>query len=221
MVQTAPVKKKECTNNGAEIEDLALVWHRKRSPAALSDLAEACFGYITGIVSELKSPISHLVDDDDLVAAGAEGFLAATREFDPDKGTFRTWAYKKIRGAALNHISQMSHYNPKRGRYVQIDPYDEELDGIPANGYSDPQDIFEDCLPENASSILRKAMACLPPRQRSILTLLLNGLTPSQVARLYDFSASFVHKERMSAVTTLSDVLADRVEITVDAITDR
>ena len=114
----------------------------------------------------------------------------------------------------------MSHYNPKRGRYVQIDPYDEELDGLTANGYSDPQDIFEDCLPENASAILRKAMTCLPPRQRSILTLLLNGLTPSQVARLYDFSPNFVHKERALAVTSLSDALADQVEVTVDAITD-
>lgn len=215
----ATEKKPKWSQENAEIEALALVWHRRRSPAALSDLAEACLDYISSIVKEINNPIPSVISEDDLVAAGAEGFLSATRDFDPEKGTFRTWAYKKIKGSAINHVTQMSDYNPKRNRYVQCTPYDEEdLEDIPANGYSDPQDIFEDCLPENASVILREAMAGLPHRQRNILALLLNGLTPSQVGRLYDSTPNFVHNQRRLAVATLSDVLADKVEVTVEAI---
>ena len=208
--------------NAAEIESLALVWHKKRSAGALSDLTEASLDYIEGTVASILNPIPNVVGQDDLMAAGAEGFLSATKTFDPEKGTFRTWSYRKIKGSALDLIKQMSSYYPDRGRYVQTVCYDDEdIAELPANGHSDPQDVLEDYLPENTSEVLREAMAALPHRQRNILVFLLNGLTPSQVARLLNSSPNYVHKERHLAVAVLSSALSDQVEVTVEAIMER
>ncbi len=217
MVQVAEEK---VFQEPSEIEDLALVWHKKRSPGALSDLTEAVLDYITCIVGEIPNPIPTLLDRDDLLSAGAEGFLAAAVTFDPKKGTFRTWCYKRVKGSAFDLIRQMSDHNPSRGRYIQtVSEY--ELSSTPANGHSDPQDAFEDYLPENTSVVLREAMAALPHRQRNILVFLLNGLTPSQVARLLGSSDKYVHRERSQAVAVLSSALSDQVEVTVEAIMER
>lgn len=50
---------------------------------------------------------------DDLVGAGQEGLLDASRRFEPDRGaSFSTYAHYRVRGAMLDHVREVTMRDP-------------------------------------------------------------------------------------------------------------
>jgi RNA polymerase sigma factor for flagellar operon FliA len=51
------------------------------------------------------------MDEEDLVQSGYEGLIQAVDRYDADKGSFKPYAVRRIKGAMLDNIRTMQHSN--------------------------------------------------------------------------------------------------------------
>lgn len=88
----------------------------RRTKPPLSDaqrkLVQHCQGFVRSIAWKIHRKLPrHLIDLDDLIGYGQLGLCDAAGEFDESLGVqFTTYAYRRVRGAILDGLSQMSWF---------------------------------------------------------------------------------------------------------------
>jgi RNA polymerase sigma factor FliA len=83
-------------------------WHAARAPAARDTLVERYIHLVRYMANRLSRALPPAVEIDDLVSAGAVGFLHALESFDPSHGVeFSVHALTRIRGAMVDFIRQI------------------------------------------------------------------------------------------------------------------
>ena len=69
--------------------------------------------YARTLVKDVSRNVPRFVRREDLMAAGIEGLVEAATRFDPTKGaSFKTFAYYRVRGAAIDHIRRAAQRDP-------------------------------------------------------------------------------------------------------------
>lgn len=90
-------------------------------------LIESCQGLVRSVAWKIHRKLPRNIELDDLIAYGQVGLAEAALRFDPDqKIQFITYAYRRIRGAILDGLSQMSwfklsDYDSSRYEYMNED----------------------------------------------------------------------------------------------------
>jgi RNA polymerase sigma factor for flagellar operon FliA len=83
-------------------------WLATRSPRARDTLIQRYIHLVRYMAGRLGRALPPAVDGDDLVSAGAMGFLAALEGFEPALGVdFSVYALTRIRGAMVDFIREM------------------------------------------------------------------------------------------------------------------
>jgi RNA polymerase primary sigma factor len=82
---------------------LVLVRARRKLEALNAELVGANRGLVIKYVRPFTARASH-EDTADFEAAGMLGLMSAIDTFDPDKGSFSSWAYKRIKAEVLRTV---------------------------------------------------------------------------------------------------------------------
>lgn len=83
-------------------------WRASRAPEAREVLFQRYIHLVRYMSSRLSRSLPPSIDVDDLISAGAVGFLAALEGFDPDQGTdFSVYALTRIRGAMVDFVREI------------------------------------------------------------------------------------------------------------------
>ena len=90
------------------VEEAWRDWTATRSPAARETLVQRYLHLVRYMASRLARALPPTVDSDDLLSAGAVGFLAALEGYDPTIGTdFSVYALTRIRGSMVDFIREV------------------------------------------------------------------------------------------------------------------
>jgi len=89
--------------------------------------------FIENMAKKFNSRFSWKFDTDELTSIAIEAALKAERRFDPDRGSFSSYARRFIEGALMRQTSELS---PKQQQlinkiYKRLDSYVKEHDAIP------------------------------------------------------------------------------------------
>lgn len=83
-------------------------WQAARSPAARDTLVQRYIHLVRYMAGRLSRALPPSIESDDLVSAGALGFIGALDGFDPAHGVdFSVYALTRIRGAMVDFIRQI------------------------------------------------------------------------------------------------------------------
>jgi len=78
---------------------------RTRSDRMVDPLVVENMDFVRHILGRVLVELPTGVDEENLLSAGTLGLLEAARGFDPDRGVaFRTFAYRRIRGAIIDEL---------------------------------------------------------------------------------------------------------------------
>lgn len=196
-----------------DIEELAIIWVESEDAEVLNQLIVASTPYVDSLVASVSNPVPHLVSLEELQHVGMIALVESLKTYNPEKSRFKTWSYKRIKGAAQDAIKQMNPMSRTRSVHMQsIESAESQLI------YESPEDNFLTSLPENASSSLILALQQLPSRQRITILFLLNGLQSKQISQLLEISPSQVRQDRKKAIEILSELLEEKLEITIKSL---
>jgi RNA polymerase sigma factor for flagellar operon FliA len=132
-------------------------WSSTRSPGARDILLQRYIHLVRYMANRLASALPPAVDADDLVSAGAAGFLAALEAFDPTLGVdFSVYALTRIRGAMVDSIREMDSVSRRARRRLRdleraLSGLEHELSRPPTDEEAAarlgvPVEVFQDLL---------------------------------------------------------------------------
>jgi len=103
-------------------------------------LADSCQGLVRTLAWQVHRRMPAHVDIDDLIAYGQVGLAQAARNFNPAHGaSFTTFAFRRIRGAILDGLSQMAwfsrhEYHARRYEQMANELMHMVVDDLPPEG---------------------------------------------------------------------------------------
>jgi RNA polymerase sigma factor for flagellar operon FliA len=83
-------------------------WQASRSPAARDTLVQRYIHLVRYMAGRLSRALPPSIEIDDLVSAGAVGFISSLESFDPSHGVdFSVYALTRIRGAMVDFVREI------------------------------------------------------------------------------------------------------------------
>lgn len=193
------------------IEDAAVTYLELRTPDALEKVVEVSEGYVQSIIRTHVVPsaeASSLVSHEDLFQEGMMGLLAALKNYDPANGKFRSWAWYRVRGAALDYIRRISPTVCNRNmQFISIDEHEIEL--------ADPAAVVMDGLPRESTLALGQAISEMPTRQQIVVLFLLNGVSVECMTGVLGMSVGNLLSLQRQSLDYLSHRLTELLPHTV------
>lgn len=195
---------------------------RTRSRAARDRVIAENIGYVRAICSRIGTPanVKNVIEFEDLVGYGILGLMSALETYDPKliyrktgkPYTIRDYSFLRIRGYAQDAVRRLSHNS--RTREVTCTPLDEAY----SLSESDARyDVVNNSIPPKITANLKHAIDSLPLRQGAVMLFLVNGVSASAIATIFNMSSSRVLQDRDAAVvklrTTLTESLGERTVI--------
>ena len=176
-----------------------------------TELVENHLGLAQVIACEYANiPASTL---DEVVAEAQKALAAAARRFDPVKGEFTAYAARAIRNA-LNSLYE------KQLRYVQVHEF--SLDAPQQSGGAttetprinnmadDAQKLTMAARARESRRVLEEVMGQLPRRSQSVLEMLREGRSYSEIGDAMKISKQAAHKIGQDALHSLRQKLEAR-----------
>jgi len=115
-------------------------WQATRSPVARETLVQRYIHLVRYMAGRLSRALPPSIEIDDLVSAGAVGFVSALDSFDPSHGVdFSVYALTRIRGAMVDFVREIDPVGRiTRRRLRAVDPslsrYGHRFDPLKSNG---------------------------------------------------------------------------------------
>jgi len=150
---------------------------------------------------------------DEVTAEANKALADAARHFDPAKGEFKAYAGRAIRNA-LNSLYE------KQLRYVQV--HDFSLDAPQhgsgattespqiSNVADSSQNLSIEIRARESRRVLEEVLTALPKRSRSVLEMLREGRSYSEIGDAMDISKQAAHKIGQDALHSLREKLEAR-----------
>ncbi len=161
---------------------------------------------------------SGVMEFQDLVSEGVLGLINALDRFDESKGfKFSSYAVRCISGYMLRghrslHMEQWkakaSWYEVPSQTFSMYQPgYDEEVRQVVG---CDDRGMSAKATFDSASNkcFWDKILPRLAPRQRQVLTMLRDGLTPTQIAPILGVSRQCVNQTKLLGIQNVKNYLA-------------
>lgn len=168
--------------------------------AARNALIESHLPLVSGIARRLHRSLPPWVQLDDMIQVGRLALVEAAERFEPRRGvTFAIFARYRIRGAIIDHLRTRCRYNAE----VEFQDDVEIL-----QSHEPPPDV---CLliAEQHQSI-DGLMAQLPPVQRRVIALVMEGYTAPEIAGMTNSTPEAVYRASTRARSNLRKILGDR-----------
>jgi RNA polymerase sigma factor (sigma-70 family) len=155
-----------------------------------------------------------LMDYDDLVSEGIFGLIGAFKNFDPEKGGFKTFAARKIKFAIItaHRKAFKQHRYAKRfglpnPTYVYLDAEVRGDDRTPKHEILPGDYLSEDDTIDRIDSILmlKNTWGRLTFRQRYIIKLMLRGMTQGEAAEKIGVTPGALHSQYHKALGKIRD----------------
>ena len=152
-----------------------------------------------------------VIDPEDLYQAGFFGLLDASATFDPERGSWGTWASFYIRKRMLAELEAQSANLRRMNKALPLDapayPADDENDTVLQETIPDPTipDMLEAAADEDTAQIVRKAVADLesPEVRQTIAGYYFEEKTMRQLAEAQGETASTIRKLHGQGLRTL------------------
>ena len=183
-------------------------------------LLDSAKKYVEGIVSRIVNSVPNVLSREDLIQEGVIGFIYALQTYDPEKGTFVTWSFPRIRGMALNAIHKFSPSSRNSSvHFVSLDEdWSEEFqslgDTVEDIYYPKADDVIDSVFTDELCQVLKELVWELPPPQRALILLHLNGVKVSRLSAIFEMSDSYIFTQKREALHYLTRRMTERIDDT-------
>lgn len=168
------------------------------TPADREALVVSHLGHVRGVAAVVKRRWPRAVDLDDAIADGVVGLVQASQRYEPESGVpFWAFAARRVRGAIFDGFRQ-DHGRRRVGARPQVLQWpDDPLFDVP----DERQDVARDGEVSLMARWLRSTV--LPPRERIVVTGILDDRSYPSLARELRCSRANVGWIRQSAIECL------------------
>lgn len=98
---------------------------------------------VEGLAYAHARKTDYRVDREDLFQEGAESLWKAASTYDPARGSFTTWAFRRVNGSMVDYARKVTCYN-RRDEASREFLLDEEAFNLVVSSAPDAQSVLED-----------------------------------------------------------------------------